>query len=119
MHELSVTQSILEIAVRHAEAAGAARITRLSLVIGDLSSIVDDSVQFYWDLIAAGTLAEGAELSFKRVPATLRCAACGCEFPLDHKRFECPQCGSDRVEVSGGQEFFLESIDVDIPAPVG
>jgi len=118
VHELGVTQSILEIAVRHAEEAGAARITRLSLVVGDLSSIVDDSVQFYWDLIAAGTLAEGAELVFKRVPATLRCVDCACEFPLDHERFACPTCGSERVEVSGGQEFFLESIDVDMPAPV-
>lgn len=118
MHELTVTQSILEIAVRHGEQAGAERITRLSLVIGDLSSIVDDSVQFYWDLIAAGTIAEGAELAFNRVPASLRCAACGCEFPLNHERYACPQCGSEQVTVEGGQEFYLDSIDVDLPEPV-
>lgn len=118
MHELGVTQSLLEIAVRHAEQAGATRITRLSLVVGELASIVDDSVQFYWDLIAAGTLAEGATLEFKRVPATLRCAACAHEFPLNHDRYVCPRCGSSRIAVTGGEEFYLESIDVDLPTPV-
>lgn len=118
MHELGVTQSLLEIATRHAEQAGATRITRLSLVVGELASIVDDSVQFYWDLIAAGTLAEGAALEFRRVPATLRCASCAHEFPLNRERYTCPECGSTQIAVVGGEEFFLESIDVDLPTPV-
>lgn len=118
MHELGVTQNILAIALRHAEEAGATRITRLSLVVGELSSIVDDSVQFYWDLIATGTLAEGATLEFRRVPAMLRCNDCLHEFGLDYETFLCPRCGSNRVAIAGGEEFYLESIDVDLPAPV-
>lgn len=118
MHELGVTQNILAIALRHAEEAGATRITRLTLVVGELSSIVDDSVQFYWDLIAAGTLAEGAALEFRRVPAMLRCNDCQHEFRMDYETFLCPRCGSSRVTVAGGEEFYLESIDVDLPAPV-
>ena len=47
MHELPVTESILEIALRHAQEAGARRITDLYLIIGQLSTIVDDSIQFY------------------------------------------------------------------------
>lgn len=118
MHELGVSQNILEIALRHAEQVGATRITRLSLVVGELSSIVDDSVQFYWDLIAAGTIAEGAALSFERVPATLRCARCAHEFPLNREQYVCPQCGSGELAIAGGEDFFLESIDVDLPTPV-
>jgi len=118
MHELGVTQNILAIALRHAEEAGATRITRLTLVVGELSSIVDESVQFYWDLIANGTLAEGATLEFRRVPAMLRCNDCQHEFRMDYETFLCPRCGSSRVAVSGGEEFYLESIDVDLPAPV-
>ena len=52
MHELPVTESVLEIALRHAKGAGAERITNIYLVIGQLSSIVDDSIQFYWDIVS-------------------------------------------------------------------
>jgi len=52
MHELSITQGMLEIVLRHAQQARAQRITQIHLVIGDLSSIVDDSVQFYFDFIS-------------------------------------------------------------------
>ena len=75
MHELPITQSLLEIALQHGEQAGAQRITQLDIVVGELSSIVDDSVQFYWDIVSKGTIAEGADLSFRRVPGTLRCSA--------------------------------------------
>ncbi len=65
MHELSVTESVLEIACKHAKKAGATRVTDVSLVIGRLSSIVDDSVSFYWDVISKDTLCEGAKLHFQ------------------------------------------------------
>lgn len=114
MHELSVTQSILSIVVRHAEQAGAARVTDIRLVVGQLSSIVDDSVQFYWDLIAAGTLAEGARLHFQRRPAEMRCQACGAQFELAASaEFTCPRCASADVRVTSGEEFYVESIDVE------
>lgn len=117
VHELGVTQSILQIALRHAERAGAARIREVSLVIGELSSIVDDSVQFYWDLISEGTIAHGAVLSFTRVPAMLRCQDCAHEFPLNQHDYACPACASSKVIVADGEQFFLESIDVDLAEP--
>lgn len=114
MHELSVTQNILDIALRHAEQAGAARITGINLVIGQLSSIVDDSVRFYWDIIAAGTMAEKARLDFHRIPAEMQCQTCGERFPLaGGSDFNCPRCGGDFVRVVAGEEFYLDSIDVE------
>jgi hydrogenase nickel incorporation protein HypA/HybF len=113
MHELGITQSILDIALHHAHEAGASRIRELNLVIGELASVVDDSVQFYWDIIAKDTIAEGATLNFTRLPARLHCTHCDRDFPMDHQDFICPACGSSQVIVAGGEEFFLESIDVD------
>jgi hydrogenase nickel incorporation protein HypA/HybF len=113
LHELSVTQNILEIALRHAQEAGAVRIREINLVIGELSSIVDDSVQFYWDIISEGTMAQGAVLRFERIPATLRCRECA----LSRDDYACPACGSFAVGVGGGDEFYLESIEVDLAQP--
>ena len=76
MHELPITQSLLEIALRHAKESDATRITDLHIVMGELATMVDDSIQFYWDMIAEGTIAQGATLHFRRVPAELQCMAC-------------------------------------------
>jgi len=114
MHELSVTQNLLDLALRHAERAGAVHINELNIVIGELASIVDDSVQFYWDMISAGTIAHGAKLNFRRVSASLHCNPCGHDFPMDRHVFICPACGSEQIIVTGGEEFYLESIDVDL-----
>lgn len=113
MHELSITQSILDIALRHAEEAGAHHIARVHLVIGDFSTVVDDSVQFYWDVISRGTIAQGAELHFQRVPATLRCLACEMRFSPDGRDFACPDCGGYQVRVVDGDQFYLDSIEVE------
>jgi len=113
MHELSVTQNVLNIALEHAAKAGARRILQIDLVIGELSSIVDDSVQFYFDIISRGTMAEGARLVFHRIPATFRCRRCGETFPLEGPEPACPRCGNDSMEPIAGTEFYVESIEVE------
>lgn len=116
MHELAVTESILEIALRHAKQVEATRVTDLYLVIGQLSSIMDDSVQFYWDFIAKDTLAEGARLHFKRIPAEFTCSDCGTRYVLGDENLVCPACGSVHVKVTAGEEFQVESMDVETAA---
>jgi hydrogenase nickel incorporation protein HypA/HybF len=121
MHELPVTESILEIALRYASQAGASRITDLNLVIGQLSHFVDDSVQFYWDIIAKDTIAEGARLHFKRIPAQMVCLDCETRYSPNEDTLACPACQSVRVKVVAGDEFRLDSIDVDTadgPTPI-
>jgi len=113
MHELPVTESILEIALKHAQKAGARRITALHLVIGQMASIVDDSVQFYWDFVSKDTLAEGAQLTFRRIPTEFQCQDCQMRYAPDGDVLACPQCGSTRIKIVTGEEFFLEAIDVE------
>jgi hydrogenase nickel incorporation protein HypA/HybF len=113
LHELPVTESILEIALRHAQEAGAKRITDLNLVIGQFSTLVDDSIQFYWDIIAKDTPAEGAHLHFRRIPAEFLCLDCGERYNPGEEILACPKCQSLRVKVVAGDEFRLDSIDVE------
>jgi len=113
MHELAVTESILEIALRHAPSREPVRIIGLYLVIGQLSSIVDDSIQFYWDIISEGTLAQGALLHFRRIPAEMSCQNCGNRYAPSEQALACPRCSSVQIQLVTGDEFYLESIEVE------
>ncbi len=113
MHEYSVTQSIIQIAINEAEKAGAQKVIAINLVIGDLSTIVDDSVRLYFPLIAAGTPAEGAELNFRRVRAEFLCRHCEKTFVKPAHGFNCPVCGNYGTPTDVGKEFYVESIEVD------
>ncbi len=113
MHELPFVESILAITLEYAEKAHATKVTALNLVIGEMSSIVDDTVQFYWDQFSKGTIAEGAELRFNRIPAVFYCWDCGTTYELKNGNLTCPNCGSSKVSLVKGDEFRLESIDIE------
>ncbi len=113
MHELAVTQSLLKLVLEHAERAEARRITRINLVIGELSGVVDDCVQFYFDFVSKGTIAESAVLSFERVISRWRCRACGEEFVLQGEGWTCPACGTVGGEVIAGRELYVDSIEIE------
>lgn len=113
MHELGVTQSMLDIALEKAKEAQASRITRINLVIGEMASIVDDCLQFYFDFLSEDTIASGAALSFERIPMQVRCRNCGLSFSPDKSSWSCPQCSEWSVEIMAGQEFYIDSIEVE------
>lgn len=113
MHELSATRGLLQVALDAAAGAGDRRVLGIEVVIGELTSMVDDSVQFYFDLLSRDTPAAGARLHFRREPAIAECASCGLRAPVRPPLAPgCEGCGSFAVTVRGGQEFFVESIEV-------
>ena len=113
MHELSITENILKIAEQHAQQHNAHKVTDLYLVIGQLSSIVDDSVQFYWDIISENTLCQGAKLHFDRIPAQLNCLDCGETYTIPNELAPCPHCGGIQIKTVRGDEFRLDSIEIE------
>ena len=112
MHEMAITEDILRIVTQHARQAGAARITDIYLVIGDLTSFIDDSIQFYFEMLSPDTVAEGATLHFKRIKTRFRCRQCGQEFEPENRNWTCPACGALGGVVIAGKEFYVESIEV-------
>jgi hydrogenase nickel incorporation protein HypA/HybF len=115
MHELPVTESILKIALDTGCEAGAKHISAVSLVIGELTSYVDDSIQFYFDFLSEGTLAEGATLIFRREPALAACQSCQHQFTVTPPLPPfCPACQAQTLQVCGGNAFYIESIEVDL-----
>jgi hydrogenase nickel incorporation protein HypA/HybF len=117
MHELAITEEILRVALEHAERARAERITDIHLVIGDMSSVVDDSVQFYFDFMSRDTIAADAQLHFERVATRMRCRMCGHEFEPQGMDWRCPECQALGGEVIAGREFYLDSIEIEQAPP--
>lgn len=112
MHELSVTKSMLDLVLNQAQENGAERVQGINLVIGEMSGVVDDCVRFYFDFLSKGTIAEGAHLSFRVVPARARCQECGKRFKINGLDWRCPHCQTTRIEIIEGRELYLESIEV-------
>ena len=113
MHEYSITDSILKLAVDKASEAGAGKVTRINLVLGELSGIVDDCVRFYFDFLSRETVAAGAFLSFTKIPVKLRCRNCSREYLPVNQPWRCPQCHETGTEIISGRECHMESIEVE------
>ncbi len=115
MHELGITENIISIALDKAGEAQASRVIQVNLVIGELSGIVPDCIQFYFGLLSRDTIAAEAVLRFERIPAQLRCRTCSTVFhPADeHAMWSCPECRGQSVEILGGREFYIESLEVE------
>jgi len=113
MHELSITQSMLDIVLEQAEKAGAKEVEQVNLIIGEMTGVVQECVQFYFSLLGKGTIAEKAVLSCKMVPATAKCRKCSKTFQPEDYIWTCPHCGNHGIEIVAGQELFVESIEVE------
>ena len=113
MHEFSITQSILSIALEKANKAEASQISKIYLVTGELSGIVDECVEFYFDFLSKDTIAAQASLSFHHPPTRLRCRNCTTIFSPNNLEWVCPNCQERKIEIVSGRECYVESIEVD------
>jgi len=113
MHEYPITQQIVKLAVEKAEENNALRIIRIGLVVGEMTGFVGDSIKMYFDTIAEGTLAEGAELSIKYVKSRLVCSGCGEYFERQKFTFQCPHCNGKGMPTEIGKEFYIEEIEIE------
>jgi hydrogenase nickel incorporation protein HypA/HybF len=110
MHELALTQNLLEVALGN---AAGKKIVHVNLTIGEFSDEREEAIRFYWDDLAKDTPAAHAQLFFRRVDAEMECLACGAVFHPDDEAALCPSCLSHRLKLIRGDDVRLESIDVE------
>lgn len=113
MHELPITQHIIEIAENHCRDNGGSRVLKVNLVIGDYSGYVGESVQMYFDVVSEGTLCEGAICEIEHIEPKTRCVKCGKLFKRQLLSFECPFCGGEGEPTDIGKEFYIDSIEIE------
>jgi len=113
MHEFGITESILSIALDKAKEAEASKIRQINLVVGELAGFVPDCIQFYFDFLSKDTIAQETALHFESRPPELRCRNCGTAFHPEDTLWSCPECQSRSVEVTGGRELYIESLEIE------
>ncbi len=110
MHEMSITQGIIDLCLQH---AGGRRVLSLDVEIGQLSSIVPEAVEFCFEACSKDTLLEGARLVINRIPGKGLCQECGAETKLPEMFAACSSCGSFQVKVITGEEMRVIEIEID------
>lgn len=114
LHEYALTKRIVEIINRAAEENGAKRVNAASLMIGENTGIMPDSVQVYFEIIAKGTPAQDAKLELNLVKTQMHCRSCNKNFIKPRFSFECPDCGALGSPTEIGNECFVQSVELEV-----
>jgi hydrogenase nickel incorporation protein HypA/HybF len=113
MHELSLACSLVEAAEKVLTAEHAGRATRVTVGIGKLAGVEIDAFEFAFPMAAKGSRLESAELVVHDLPIRVQCKICEKESSPDFPRCVCALCGSDDIELLGGREFNIESMEIE------
>lgn len=114
MHEYHIVDGIVKQAIETAKNNGAKKVTRITLVMGELSGLQESSVRLYFENLSKGTLLEGAEIIINPAKAKLRCNTCDMVFDYKRGEFDCPHCGNMGIRTDKmGKEFYIEDIEIE------
>ncbi len=131
MHEWALAQAVLEACEKEGRRQNFKRLTKITVVLGELQAIDREIVEFAINNLKKGTLAEGAEFLFQEEKARFRCRNCGREWDLSERKIEdeqtrelihfvpevsrsfmrCPQCGSPDFEVIQGRGVYIKEME--------
>ena len=118
MHELSIAASIVDTVTESVSAYPGARVKEVRLRVGALASVVEDSLQFCWELATEGSPLAGAALVINKLPVIVHCDACGVDTEIEGvQSFRCSRCGEPAADLRQGRELEIEAIEIEEPAP--
>jgi len=111
LHEMGITQGILDSSFEAAREAGATQITEIRISVGELTEVVEFALQFAFEALTPGTIAEGATLTVTHIAAKSHCNDCDADFEHDRFQMLCPTCESFDVTLLHGRELQIDSIE--------
>ncbi len=110
MHEATLAENILDIALDAAKQNHAAKIFKVGLTLGEMAGVEVEALNLSFDVLKKNTPADGAELVIKRVPISATCNKCGKNFRLERYNFFCPECDGILI-LQSGRELLVEFVD--------
>ena len=113
MHELSLTQGVLSILEDYARENQFSRVKTVWLEIGQLSHVQPEAMSFCFDSVMKDTIADGAKLEIIETPGQAICVDCTKQMEISSRIAECPECGSYKLHISGGDEMRVKELEVE------
>ncbi len=116
MHELQVTEQILNIALKYADMNDVNRIISIELRVGEMSDLEDEWMQKYFDSLSEDTIAKGAKLKIEKTPVVMECDECAHSFQVnirEMKEILCPECSSKKCTLKSGREYYVKNMEVE------
>lgn len=111
MHELALSQSIVDAVLQRARQEGMHSVTRVVLEVGTAAGVERDALRFCFDAVTRATPAQGAALAIETVALRGRCRACGLEFEPAGLIAPCPGCGTYAPIFTAGRELRVKSFE--------
>lgn len=116
MHEMGIISGVIDAVTASAQAAGATKVDKITLSIGEMTEVIMDCLTFAFDALSEGTMCEGAQLKVNIIKPHSICLDCSTEFDHDRFHLACPNCGSYETVLVSGREMTIDGIEVDVPS---
>ncbi|MFW5734302.1 MAG: hydrogenase maturation nickel metallochaperone HypA [Oceanidesulfovibrio sp.] len=117
MHEMSITQSLLEIVRQELEKHGASKLLSVHVKHGTLANVVPEAMDLAWEVLTKDSDLAGATLTLEEIPLELECCACRHRFQPESGQFllaPCPECGEELGHaVVSGKELYLDRLEAE------
>jgi hydrogenase nickel incorporation protein HypA/HybF len=111
MHELALTQSIVEMVLDRAQDEGMQIVTRVVLEVGTAAGVDSEALRFCFDAVTRDTPAQGADLAIDAISLRAVCRSCGEEFEPDSLIADCPRCHAFAPKFISGQELRVREFE--------
>ncbi|MDR0524053.1 MAG: hydrogenase maturation nickel metallochaperone HypA [Candidatus Methanoplasma sp.] len=123
VHEVAVVSDLVSSVLRELEGRSVTRVLETTVVVGRLTNLGRDQMEFAYEIVSRGTPLEGSRISIEEEPVRLECGSCGYDGPAsdadwgmgaDHAVpvLSCPACGG-AVRVASGRSCYVKCVDIE------
>ncbi len=123
VHEVSVISGMVNAVIEELKNHDVASVSGVDIVIGDLTQLGDEQLQFAYEIVTRDTILEGSVLNIEHEPIEVSCDGCGYSGPVkmldagDYSShaipvLSCPECGG-YVKVTSGQSCCVRSLEIE------
>jgi len=113
MHEYHIVEGVVKQILEKAKNSNAKKITCVTLIMGELSGLQEESIRVYFDNLSKDNILKSAELIIKLVKSKLKCKDCGTIFEHEKSNFDCPKCCGLGILMNSGKEFYIDNIEIE------